>query len=207
MPKFLGMEPRVALLVGGAVAVVAFLAWRARQAAGAASAQADTGAQLPDALPGSGAAAGAAGQVAQDQFAQQMQGLELASAQQEQQFRTGQLQRQAASETAQGALETAQAQGQADMLSQMYAWAQGKGKKPAGVQCPKGNMRFDPSTGSFYCRTKQHQSLGQAIGGWATGASHFLQQHPEAVAAVASEPSRPAPPAKRGFGVKKKVTR
>jgi hypothetical protein len=205
LPRFLGMEPRVALLVGGAVAVVAFLAWRARSAASAASEEAP-----PPELAGAGAATGAAGMPAQDQFASQMQALELSSAQQELQFRTGQLKRQEALETAQGAQATAEAQGQADWTAAMFAWLEGKGKKPPGTQCEKGKVKFDPQTRTFYCRDKQHKSLGQAVGGWATSGAKFVEAHPEVLLAgenrVTTQAVRPPAP-KRGFGVKKKVTR
>jgi hypothetical protein len=214
MPRILGMEPRVAALVGGAIALVAFLAWRARKGS-AAPQEAPPG--LPDALPGAGAAAGAAGQQGQDQYALAMQNLEIASATQEQQFRAGQLKRQEKLEEAQGQTAVQQA----NLYNELLLWVQGKGPFPKGVQCPKGKVRFDASTGNFYCRTKQHKSVGQFIAGAASGAAHYVEQHPETVAAVASTPSegrastqerRPSarsitPAPKRGFGVKKKVTR
>jgi len=203
MPKILGMEPRVALLVGGAVAVVAFLAWRARSAAGAAASAADVAPALPDALPGAGAAAGAAGQQGQDQFALAMQNLELASAQQEQQFRAGQLKRQGELEEAQAGVEKSQA----GLLQQAYSWAQGKGKLPGAIQCPKGKVRFDPGTMQFYCREKQHKSIGQALGSLGTAAGRNAKQAAELYAASQTGGAyiASAPTPKRGFGAKKKV--
>lgn len=141
MPKILGLEPRVAMLVGVAVAVVAFLAWRSRKASPAA-------AEAPPELPGAEDALGAAGATAQDTFAQQMQALELSSAQREQQFAAGQLERQSALETESTNLQLG-----------LLRFAQGKGRLPKGVQCPSGKVRFDPSSGQFICREKQHKSV------------------------------------------------
>jgi hypothetical protein len=145
VPRILGMEPRVALLVGGAVAVVAFLAWRARSASPAAP-------EAPPELPGAGDALGAVGASAQDTFAQQMQALELSSAQREQQFAAGQMERQASLETETSNLQLG-----------LLRFAQGKGRLPRGVQCPSGKIRFDPSTGQFICRERQHRGFFSGV--------------------------------------------